>query len=80
MKWLPPTINVHIIRADVGNSTIPEDWYEPFHMQCKHATHTRIPGSQHLIAQDRPKELAYEIARWLQEKQDVASSVPKAKL
>ena len=62
---MPPTLNVHIIRADVGQSTVPEEAYPQFEAIVKHASHTRIPGAGHLIAQEKPHELALEITGYL---------------
>lgn len=65
LALLLPTLNVHIVRADVGNSTVPEETYPQFEAIVKHATHIRIPGAGHLIAQEKPHELAQEITGYL---------------
>jgi pimeloyl-ACP methyl ester carboxylesterase len=70
---------VHIIRADVGLSTIPEESYPAFHDIVKHATHTRITGAAHLIAQERPKELTDELVGYLQSLENSKAGI-KAKL
>ena len=67
MSYLPPSIDVHIIRADVGRSTIPEDSYGPFRSVVPHASHTRIKNAGHLIAQEKPQELAEEITGYLKD-------------
>lgn len=44
---------------------MPEESYPQFEAIVKHATHTRIPGAGHLIAQEMPHELALEITGYL---------------
>lgn len=64
LALIPSSTPVHIVRGDVGLSVIPEDVYPAFIDIAKHATHARITESGHLVAQEKPKELAEELARY----------------
>lgn len=48
---------VHFILADVGRSVLPEIGIAALLGQVPHATHTRVEGAGHLVAQERPGEV-----------------------
>lgn len=67
LALIPRSLGLHIVRGDVGQSVIPEDVYPAFREISKHATHARVKNAGHLIAQEKPKGLAAELARYLNE-------------
>lgn len=79
LAWLPRSLNVHIIRAAKGQSTIPDESYSSFYEVIKHATHIRLRNTGHLIAQEKPKYLADELVRYLEAIEESKRSL-KAKL
>lgn len=65
LSTLPPTLPVHFVLADVDRSVIPKEQVKKVVGRVKHATETRIGGAGHLIAQEKPRELAEAIAECL---------------
>lgn len=62
---LTPSLPVHFLLADVGRSVLDEPSIEHMLTRVPHATHTRVEGAAHLIAQEKPRETAEGIAKVL---------------
>lgn len=62
---ITPSLPVHFLLADVGRSVLDEPSIAQTLAQIPQATHARVEGAGHLIAQEKPKETAEGIARVL---------------
>ncbi|KAK4704536.1 hypothetical protein P7C70_g1681, partial [Phenoliferia sp. Uapishka_3] len=77
LHTIPAALPVHFIFAEEGRSVLEENDILELVAQVKHASFSRVAGAGHLVAQERPKETAEEIASFLRETYTVE---PRAKL
>ena len=77
LSYLPPSLAVHLICGEAGASILSEAAYDHFSTLVPHARQARVEGAAHLVVQEKPRQLALVIGRFLGE---IDESAMKARL
>ncbi|KAL8281173.1 hypothetical protein RQP46_006531 [Phenoliferia psychrophenolica] len=67
LHTLPAELPVHFVFADEGRSVLKEEYLRDLLKEIKHASFARVKGAGHLVAQERPRETAEEMAAFLRQ-------------